>query len=132
MKNISVLLFLFLCCSCEKVKEDKLTNTKWVARDSIKTVARSFPLVLSFDGKRAILESPGLTSVFELASILHTHGTGIAGREPRFEMEYKLEGDILMLTPGFLSPDIELKVRTNKLIWPLWRTNDSIEFVMIP
>lgn len=115
-----------------------LANSNWIAVDSLKSAYyadgeyHNAAILLSFTDDEATLEVPNLRATFELASIVHEHGTHIASKEPKFTWDYGIdEGDKkITLDNGFLGDDIEVKYRDGKLYWTQWRhVADDIVFV---
>ena len=88
------------------------------------------PVLLKFFDEKAILEVPKIEGVFNLADLVHLHGTTIAGREPKFEYNYMIDehDSTITLVGGFIGDDIKLKFQKGKLEWPIWKSNEFMIF----
>lgn len=119
--------------------KELLVNSNWIAVDSLDraytgdgSTDKKTPILLNFTDDEAILEVPNFRATFELASIVHKHGTHIAGHKPKFSWDYDIDEDdkTITLDNGLLGDDIEIKYRDGKLYWSLWRkVGDDIVFI---
>lgn len=134
LQRVIIILCLSFLLGCSNELQTRsiseLTSKIWIT-DSIGNYYsnQKTPVILIFYKDTAVLSFPELKSHFEIASIVHIHGTTLAGlNSNRFVYEYSVENDgkTVILEDDY--NDIELKFYSSKLKWPLWHTNDSIEF----
>lgn len=119
---ISFIGFTFISCGEDKKEQEirtKITSTKWSG------VYEESPLTLTFDGTHLIFQSSKDKATFELASVLHTHGTTLAGKESPFVYEYQISAEENLV---IVDDEIELKISGDQIEWPMWHTDDKIIF----